>query len=105
MPNRPFTLAYGLMLLLGVVSPTVAQDTWAKLPSARQQLQHIHTPQSIDQELGRLTKDLELSPEQQRQVRSLLEDHHDRIQALLARNLTFATGVPTKNSIRGREAR
>jgi hypothetical protein len=50
MPNRPFTLAYGLMLLLGVVSPTVAQDTWAKQPSARQQLQHIHTPQSIDQE-------------------------------------------------------
>src|SRR6202035_2984713 len=55
-------------------------------PSAREQLQHIHTPQSIDQELARLTKDLELTPEQQKQVRPLLEEHHDRIQALLDKN-------------------
>src|SRR5437899_5617635 len=44
------------------------------------------TPQSIDQELARLTKGLELTPEQQRQVRPLLEEHHDRIQALLDKN-------------------
>jgi hypothetical protein len=42
--------------------------------------------QSIDQELARLTKDLELTPEQQQQVRPLLEEHHDRIQALLDEN-------------------
>ena len=48
----------------------------AQRPSAREQLQHIHTPQSIDQELARLTKDLELTPEQQKQVRPLLEGHH-----------------------------
>ena len=52
----------------------------------REQLQHIHTPQSIDQELARLTKDLELTPEQQKQVRPLLEEHHDKIQALLDKN-------------------
>jgi hypothetical protein len=55
----------------------------AQQPSARQQLQHIHTPRSIDQELARLTERLELTPEQRQQVRPMLERHHDRIQALL----------------------
>jgi hypothetical protein len=84
--NRPFTLAYGVMLVLGMAGPAVAQDNAAQHPSARQQLQHIHTPQSIDQELARLTKDLELTSEQQQQVRPLLEEHHDKIQALLDKN-------------------
>jgi hypothetical protein len=53
---------------------------------ARQQLQHIHGPQSIDQELVHLTKDLELTPEQQQQVKPLLEEHHNRIQALFDKN-------------------
>jgi periplasmic protein CpxP/Spy len=57
-------------------------------PSARQQLQQIHTPQSIDQELARITKDLELTPEQQKQVRPLLDEHHDKIQTLLDKNPT-----------------
>ena len=86
MRNRTFTLAYGVMLTLGMAGSAVAQDNGAQQPSARQQLQHIHTPQSIDQELARLTKDLELTPEQQKQVRPLLEEHHDRIQALLDKN-------------------
>ncbi len=93
MRNRPFTLAYGIMLMLGMAGPAVAQNNGAQQPSARQQLQHIHTPQSIDQELARLTKDLELTPEQKQQVRPLLEEHHDRIQALLE-----------KKHRRGREA-
>jgi predicted HTH transcriptional regulator len=53
---------------------------------ARQELQHIHTPQSIDQELARLKKDLELIPQEQQQVRPLLQEHHDTIQALLDKN-------------------
>jgi predicted HTH transcriptional regulator len=65
---------------------SVAQENGVPQPSARQQLQHIHGPQSLDQELARLTKDLELTPEQQHQVRPLLEDHHDRIQSLLDKN-------------------
>jgi periplasmic protein CpxP/Spy len=88
MRNRPFTLAYGVMFMLGMAHPTVAQDNGAPQPSARQQLQHIHTPQSIDQELARLTKDLELTTEQQQQVRPVLEEHQDRIQALLDKNPT-----------------
>ncbi len=81
-----FHACYGVMLMLGMAAPAAAQDTAVQQPSARQQLQDIHTPQSIDQELARLTKDLELTPEQQQQVRPLLEEDHDRIQALLDKN-------------------
>jgi hypothetical protein len=88
MRNRLFTLAYGLILTPGMAGPVVAQDKGTQRPSAREQLQHIHPPQSIDQELARLTKDLELSPEQRQQVRPLLDEHHDRIQALLDKNKT-----------------
>jgi protein CpxP len=83
-----FTLAYGVMFTLGVACRAIAQDDGVQKPSAREQLQHIHTPQSIDQELARLTKDLELTPEQQQKVRPLLEAHHDGIQALLDKNPT-----------------
>src|ERR1700741_4081064 len=88
MRNRPSTLAYGVMLALGIAGAAVAQDNGAQQPSARQQLQNIHTPQSIDQELARLTKDLELTSQQQQQVRPLLEEHHNKIQALLDKNPT-----------------
>jgi len=42
--------------------------------------------QSIEQKLASLTKDLELTPQQQQQVRPLLEKHHDKIQALIDKN-------------------
>jgi predicted HTH transcriptional regulator len=74
------------MLMLGMSGPAVTQDNGAQQPSAREQLQHVHTPQSIDQKLAQLTKDLELTSEQQKQVRSLLLEHHDEIQALLDKN-------------------
>jgi hypothetical protein len=76
------------MVMLGLVLHAVAQDNGAQQPLARQQLQHIHTPQSIDQKLAQLTKDLELNPQQQEKVRPLLEEHHDKIQALLDKNPT-----------------
>ena len=85
MRHRRFAVAYGFMLMLAMAGLAVAQDG-EQQPSAREQLQHIHTPQSIDQKLASLTKDLELTPEQQRQVRPLLQEHHDRIQALLDKN-------------------
>lgn len=80
---------YGIIiLLLGTAIPAGAQNTGAQQPSAREQLQHIYTPQSIDQELARLTKDLELTSDQQQRVRPLLEEHHNKIQALLDRHPT-----------------
>src|SRR5712672_2279756 len=85
MRNQSFTLVYGVTLIFGMAGLAVAQEN-GQPPSARKQLQHIHTPQSIDQELSHLTKDLELTPEQQQQVRPLLEEHHDKIQALLDKN-------------------
>lgn len=75
--------AYRVMLILGMAGPAVAQDNEVQQSPAREQLQHIHSPQSIDQELARLTKELELTTKQQQQVRPLLEEHHDKIQALL----------------------
>lgn len=86
MPNRTVKLTYVVMLILGITGPAVAQDNGAQQPSAREQLQHVHTPQSIDQELAHLTKDLELTPKQQQQVRPLLLEHQDKIQTLLDKN-------------------
>jgi protein CpxP len=86
MTKRAVKVTYGVLLTLGTASLALAQNNAVQQPSAREQLQRIHTRQSIDQELARLTKDLELTPEQQRQVRPLLQEHHDRIQALLDQN-------------------
>jgi cytochrome c556 len=88
MRNPPITLAYVFMLMLAAAGPGVAQDSGAQQPSAREQLQHIHKAQSIDQELAHLTKDLELTAEQQQQVRVLLEEHHDKLQTLFDNNPT-----------------
>jgi hypothetical protein len=86
MRNPTITLTYGVMLMLGMAGPAIAQDNGVQQAPARQQLRHIHPPQSIDQELARLTKDLELTLEQQQQVQPLLEAHHDKIQELLDKN-------------------
>jgi iron-sulfur cluster repair protein YtfE (RIC family) len=83
------TLSYGLILGMAAMAASAeAQDNGEQQLSARQELQQIHGPQSIDQELARLAKDLHLTPEQQKQVRPILQGHHDRIQALLDKNPT-----------------
>ena len=86
MRYRHSTVAHGVMLLLGMAGLVVAQDNGAQQPSAREQLQRINTPQSLDQELARLTKDLALTLEQQEKVRPLLQEHHNKIQALFDHN-------------------
>jgi hypothetical protein len=84
MRNRPLTLAYGGYAHARNVPSCRSSGQWGK--AQREQLQHIHTPQSIDQELAHPTKDLEPTPQQQQRVRPLLDEHHDRIQALLDKN-------------------
>ena len=84
--SRPLALACGVLLISGAASFAAARDDAAQQPSAREQLQQIHTPQSIGEKLAQLAKDLELTPEQLQQVRPLLQEHHDRIQALLDKN-------------------
>lgn len=86
MRNPSFAFASVVLIMLGIAGPAMAQDSGGQQPSARQQLRQFHTPQSIDQELARLTKDLELTPDQQPQVRRLLQEHHDKIQAVLDKN-------------------
>jgi hypothetical protein len=81
-------LVYGVVLLVGIVCPAVAQQNVAQQAPAHEQLHQIHTPRSIDHELAHLTTDLELTAKQQQQVRPLLEQHHDRIQALFDKNPT-----------------
>lgn len=84
--KKTMVLACGA-ILLGLALTASAQN--AQQPSsARQELQGIHGPQSLDQQLARLTRDLELTPDQQKQVRALLQEHHDKIQALLDKNPT-----------------
>jgi Spy/CpxP family protein refolding chaperone len=85
MRSLSIALACGVMLMLGAAAHAAAQNNGAQ-PSAREQLQQIHSPQSIDDELAHLTRDLELTPAQQQQIRPLLVKHHDRIQALLDKN-------------------
>jgi len=86
MRKRPYTFLYVALLMLGTAGLGVAQD--GGQPSAREQLQQIPTPRSIDQKLASLTKDLELTRKQQRQIRPLLQEHRDKIQALLDKNPT-----------------
>jgi hypothetical protein len=74
-----FTIGLTGMLALGMTGIAIAQEH-------ESQPQGIHGPRSIDQELDHLTKDLELAPNQQKQVRLLLQEHHDKIQALLDNN-------------------
>ena len=81
-------LTVGLIgtLALGMTGIATAQENAPQPKEPNQARQGIHGPRSIDQELDHLTKDLELTPNQRKQVRPLLEQHHDRIQALLDKN-------------------
>ncbi len=87
MRNSCYTVAYEILLVLGMAGLGLTQEG-GQQPSAREQLPPIHTPQSIDQKLASLTKDLELTSKQQQLVRPLLQEHHDKIQALLDKNPT-----------------
>ena len=71
--------------MLGSAGAAATEAGPSQPPSARDQLQRVYTPQSIDDNLARLTKALELTSEQQ-QIRPLLQEHHDRIQTLLDKN-------------------
>jgi Spy/CpxP family protein refolding chaperone len=70
------------MLVLGMTGIAIAQEN----ASQNQARPAIHGPRSIDEELDHLTKDMELTPKQRKQIRPLLEEHHDKIQALFDKN-------------------
>jgi periplasmic protein CpxP/Spy len=80
------TLLITGMFALGMTGIAMAQEHAPQSQGPNQSPLAIHGPRSIDQELDHLTKDLELTPEQRKQIRPLLEEHHDRIQALFDKN-------------------
>lgn len=85
-----FTLGLSGMLALGITGIAVAQENAPQPQKAKQAHQGVHGPRSIDQELDHLTKELELTPSQRKQVRPVLQQHHDSIQALLDKNPTLS---------------
>ena len=74
------------MLALGMTGIAMTQENAPQPRGPNQARQGIHGPRSIDQELDHLTKDLELTPSQRKQIRPLLEEHHDRIQVMFDKN-------------------
>jgi hypothetical protein len=77
-PSRlSFIQASAVWLLIYNV-PKAPGNAWAP--------EKMHGPRSIDEELDHLTKELELTPEQRKQIRPLLVEHHDKIQALVDSN-------------------
>jgi hypothetical protein len=85
MRNTLSRFALSGMLMLGVNSAALAQDH-----TAQDQNHGFHGLRSIDSELDHLTKELELTPDEQKAIRPLLLEHHDEIQALFDKN----PGVP-----------
>jgi len=81
-----FTVGLTGILAVGVTGIAMAQEHEPQPQGPNQARQGIHGPRSIDQELDHLTKDLELTASQRKQVRPLLQEHHDKIQALFDRN-------------------
>jgi periplasmic protein CpxP/Spy len=82
------TYAFSGVLALGITGAAMAQDNAPRPQGPSHALQG--NPRSIDQELDHLTKDLELTPNQRKQIRPLLEEHHDKIQALIDKNPTLS---------------
>jgi protein CpxP len=81
-----FTVGLIGVLALGMSGIAMAQENAPQLQGPNQARQGMQAPRSIDQELDHLTKDLELTPNQRKQIGPLLQEHHDRIQALFDKN-------------------
>jgi Spy/CpxP family protein refolding chaperone len=84
------TLAFSGVLALGITGVAMAQDDTARPQGSSQAHQGIPHLRSVDQELDHLAKDLELTADQQKQIRPLLQEHHDKIQALMDKNPTLS---------------
>ncbi|MEA3130442.1 MAG: hypothetical protein QOF46_2237 [Paraburkholderia sp.] len=75
-----------IALIVGAANCVFAQQASSPVADLRNRLQNIHSTHSIDNELDRLTATLQLSQQQCSEVKVLLQQHHDTIQALLDGN-------------------
>jgi Spy/CpxP family protein refolding chaperone len=80
------TIAFGIMLLLGIgVTAAEVQDSTQQDNSTQTRPfgpGGHHRPMDVDSELAHLTKELDLTPEQQNQIRPLLVEHQQKEQVL-----------------------
>jgi hypothetical protein len=83
MRNTLSRLALGGIFMLGIPGTVMAGQN-----TAPAQNQRFHAPRTIDQELDHLTKELELTPAQQKEIRPLLLQHQQQIQTLIDKNPT-----------------
>jgi hypothetical protein len=87
--SRFLIVGFGLLVATGTAKgqgKSAPQQTESQQGAAdwRARMQQNHnTEQAIEQQVSRLTKDLELTPDQQKKVRTLAWEHHDRIQKIL----------------------
>ena len=86
-------LVFGCVAVLGAAGCGTAQEKAAPAQGQRalqgaanwrERIRKNHNAErSIEQQVQRLTKDLDLTPEQQVKVRQLAKEHNDRIQQIL----------------------
>jgi hypothetical protein len=81
MRTKIFTLALGATLALGLTGAALAQDT---PPPTQGQDQGGRGPRPMDpdRQLQRLTRELNLTADQQSQIKPLLVEHQQKAQAL-----------------------
>ncbi|MFZ0742831.1 MAG: hypothetical protein WAM85_00400 [Terracidiphilus sp.] len=81
MPNRIVSLALGCLLALGLTAAAVAQDN---PPPPQEQGQSGRGPGRMDpdQMLKHMTKQLDLTADQQSQIKPLLVDRQQKMQAV-----------------------
>lgn len=84
MRNKVFTFALGGILAIGVSSALYAQDNSAPPQEQGQQGQwgHGHRQMDPDAQLAHMTKVLDLTSDQQSQIRPILMDRQQKMQAL-----------------------
>ena len=84
MRNTLFTLALSSALALGATSVLYAQDTGAPAPQEQQQgpMAHGRHRMDPDRQLQHMTKTLNLTSDQQTQIRPILVDRQQKMEAL-----------------------
>jgi hypothetical protein len=85
-PNRPVTVFHE-KLLHGWITRHARALRMTGVAMAQENGPQSNGP---NQEVDRLTKELEFTPNQRKQARPLLEEHHDRIHALFDKNLKLS---------------
>jgi protein CpxP len=83
MHTRILTLALGGFLSLGIAGAALAQETAPPPQNQEQGGRGGHHQMDPDRQLKHLTRELGLSPDQQGQIKPILADRQQKMQALM----------------------